>query len=683
MTKTLGKITAMETEKVDQEIRKNEKYFLSVSDAAGYEESGIATIKRKIKCGEIKVKKVKGKGRRKGLFENRIHYSQLSREAQDAFLSELNTTPAMEKKAPDNAEKRIFLDLTEKQKRRFSNREAIQKDVAQALQDVPYGSKGIVIKNVADQFGVSPDTVRRCIIKFKQEGRDALIPNWNGGQRQKTITNEIAARIKELYLVESGPSIREIWEVLNKEEIAIPYTTLVRHINKTWTPAQRMLFRDREEWNRKYSPYIRRDWDRIAINEIWIGDQKQLDVPCVFRGRIIFAWVTVFMDMKSRAYVGWILTAIPDAWAVAQAFVYAVRKYGPPKVVYLDRGKQYKAKANAGGKIKTDKVIRLFEDIKSTIIPGIFAELGTEIFWAAPYNAREKGVEPSLRLFNKLRHIFPGYRGPYVTKRPKDHEKLLKSAKLPSLKEMSQAVDKIITEYNQRIHSETKRTPNSFFVGFEPKNKPSEKLLAFLELIENHVTVRDSTVTVDGLVYRHDELWRLAGELVEVRRDPQNIQRAAIIYKNRIFCFATLEVPDHYRGPKTLEAVKSTRRIRRKISKWRKSVLEHETAIEDPLRYAAELEDQEIMRGRDIRPAQSKVTSLHDRERLARETMNGINQADEEAEEVEKKAAVGRKLTLEDLIPPPKPEPKRSKLDLFHKGLTIFNEPNGDDFYED
>jgi len=670
-------------------MRSNKEY-LDVNEYAGYEDVTPKTVKNWINKGKIPAVKGTGKNKyRKNHPEIRIHYSQLStKEARERFLKDLNSTQCINRKVKDDGEKRIFLDLIGKKKERFSNHEAIQKDVAQALQDVPYGSKGIIIKNVADRFGVSTDTVRRCMQKHKEGGREALIPGWNGGQRQKTITPEIAARIKNLYLVESGPSIREIWEILNNDGITIPYTTLVRHVNQTWTLGQRMLFRDRDEFNRKFSPYIRRDWTKVKIMEVLIGDQKQVDLPVLFRGRVIFPWVTVWMDMRSRGHVGWLLTPVPDAWAVSQSFVYAVRKYGPPKVVYLDRGKQYKAKAIAGGKIKTGKVIRLFEDIEPTIIPGIFAELGTEIFWAAPYNAREKPIEPSFRVFNKLRHVFYGYRGPYITKRPKNHEKLLKSAKLPSFEEMAKGIDTIATEYNERAHSETKRTPNSFFMDFEPTDKPSEKLLAFLLLTENHVTVRDSTVTVDGLVYRHDELWRLAGELVEVRRDPQNIQRAAIIYKNEVFCFATLEVPDHFRGPKTLEAVKSTRRIRRKISKWRKQVLEHEGAIEDPLRYAADLEEMEIMQTRDIQPAQSKVTSLHDREKLARETIDGMQHQDEEIEEEGKKVAVGRKLTLEDLIPPPKPEPKkRPKISLFHKGLTLFNEGDEaydeyDDFYE-
>jgi len=591
----------------------------------------------------------------------------------------------MEKKAPDGEEKRIFLDLTEKQKERFGSKEAAQKEVAQALREAPWGKKGIVISEVAQRYGLSPETIYRDLRKVDQEGRDALIPGWHGGQRQKAITSEIGAIIKDLYLKDSSPSIREVWETLIKKYgVSIPYSTLVRHINTTWTASQRMLFRDREEWNRKFSPYVRRDWSKVAVNEIWVGDQKQIDNPCLFRGRVIFPWITMFMDMRTRCYVGWIVTAIPDAWAVSQALVYGVRKFGSPGTVYLDRGKQYKAKVIAGGKVKTGKVIRLFEDISETIIPGIFGELGIEIFWAAPYNAREKPIEPSFRVFNKLRHIFPGYRGPYVTKRPKNHEKLLKSAKLPSMEEMStQGIDVVVNDYNERKHSETGKAPNSFFVNFKPFI-PSEKLLAFLLLTENHVTVRDSTIKVDGLLYRNDDLWKLAGELVEVRRDPQNIQRAAVINKNRVFCFATLEVADHYRSPKTLESIRTTRRIRRQISKWSKSVLEHEGAIEDPLRYAADLEEMETMQTRDIQPAETKITRLHSREMVARKTISGMQKEDEEVEEIEKKAAVGRQLTLEDLLPPPDPEPiKRPRIRLLgDEDLTIFDRADEDDFYD-
>jgi len=658
------------------------KKYLTIIGFAQYSGVTPKTVQRWITQGKITTIKAKAKSKyRKS--QGYIHYKKLTKEAQDAFLRDADLLPSEDKKTPDGEEKRIFIDLTEKQKAKFANKEATQKEIVQVLAEAPWGKKGIIINEIAQSFGTSVETIYRDLRKVKQEGRDALIPDWHGGQRTKVINNEIAKIIDDLYLTNSGPSIKEVCEILRKSHnIEIPYPTVHRYINTKYTPGQKMLFRDREEWNRKFSPYIRRDWSKVALNECWIGDQKQLDIPWLFRKKVTFPWLTIFMDMKSRCYLSWILTEVPTSGAVAQAFVYAVRKFGAPVTVYLDRGKQYTAKVIAGGKIRIGKVVRLFEDIEATIIPGIFAELGSEIFWAAPYNAREKPIEPSFRVFNRLRHVFPRlYRGPYTRKRPKDYTKYLKSEKIPNSEEMAQKVGKEFDDYNERKHSETGKKPNSFFVNFNPII-PSEKLLAFLLLAENRVHVRDSTVTIEGFVYRHDELWKLAGELVEVRRDPQNIQKAAIIYQNKVFCFASLEVPDHYRSPKTLEAVKTTRRIRRKVSKWRKSVIEHEGAIEDPLTYAADLEEMEIMRSRDIQPADTKITQIHQREKLARETIAGIQREDEEVEEMEKKAAVGR-LTLEDLIPPPDPEPeKRPGIRLLDdEDLSIFHE--SDDFFDE
>lgn len=608
----------------------NRKDLLSVNEFAQYQNISIEAVKSQIRRGNIHAVKIKaGKGYRKNHPDLRIHYTQLSKEEQQQFLKDRGLLPNEDKKVEESPEKRIFTDLTEKQREVFQKKEAAHKEVIAALEGVPWGKKSLVIERIADSFKMGSRTLERDIKNVAEHGIEALIPGWHSGQHPKVINNEIAGIIENLYLKESGPSKLEVQEILRKEHaVEIPYTTLVRYINTKWTAGQQLLFRNKDEWNRKYSPYIRRDWSKVGLNEVWIGDQKQLDVPCLFRGRAIFPWVTVFMEMKSRVYVGWIVTAIPDAWAVSQAFVYGVRKFGAPGTVYLDRGKQYKAKAIAGGKVRAGKVIRLFEDIAETIIPGIFGELGVEIFWAAPYNAREKPIEPSFRVFNKLRHLFSGYRGPYTSKRPKDLDKILKSKDLPSMEEMSEGIDKIIFEHNERVHSETGKSPNSFFTNFQPVI-PSEKLLAFLLMAENHVMVRDSTVNVEGLVYRNDELWKLAGEPVEVRRDPKNIQRAAIIYKNQVFCFAALETPDHYRGPKTMESIKTTRRIRRKVNKWRKSVQEHEGAIEDPLKYAADLEEKEIVRSRDIRPVETKITSLHHREKLARETIEGIEKEDE------------------------------------------------------
>ena len=83
--------------------------------------------------------------------------------------------------------------------------------------------------------------------------------------------------------------------------------------------------------------------------------------------------------------------------------------------------------------------------------------------------------------------------------------------------------------------------------------------------------------------------------------------------------------------------MKTARRIRKKITKWRKAVIEHEEYIEDPLKLAVELDAEEKIRERDIRPAKSKVRRLGQRERLARDIAEGIKEPETEIEVQEEK----------------------------------------------
>jgi len=283
----------------------------------------------------------------------------------------------------------------------------------------------------------------------------------------------------------------------------------------------------------------------------------------------------------------------------------------------------------AGSKLRSSGQVIPFNDLEETIIPGVFRELGCEIFFAAPYNAREKLIEPNFRVFTeRLRHL-PGYRGHSTKTRPKKLEREIKAGQLLSFEELSREIDSLVNERNARPHSGTGKSPNSFYDNFTPEI-PSREMLAFL-LMDVHIKrVKDSTITIKGMVYRSESLWELAGESVTCRRDPRDLREAAIIYNDKLFGFARLETAAHYRDPITLESAKTAARIRRKIRNYRTAVIEHEGIIHDPLKFAAELDKEEKLRARDIRAPGSKVVSLHQKERLAREVTKGLKERSDE-----------------------------------------------------
>lgn len=603
-------------------MSQSEKYLLTTTEYAQREGISFRTAKRYIQEGRVTIIKVKGRGRyRKNHLENRIHYTQLSTpEKQEAFLRDRGLLPT-EEPQPDE-EKKIY-DLKPWQKKEADRREAIVKEWLKVSEDVPKSKIGAFKKSFAKQHSIDHRTLKRWVDAYRNGGYYALVPNWHSGNQQKIIDRKLSKLIENIYLKPYGPSIKETWERIckwceDRNRQAPSYNLLVDHINGRWTKPQQLLIRNKQEWDRLYSPHVRRDWTKVALNEVWIGDAKQIDVCCLFRNKAIFPWFTGFLEAKSRKFVGWILTPSHDSWAIAQAFVYATSQHGSPQTIYIDRGKPYKSHMIAGTKVRTGPTVKLFGGLEKTYIPGIFRDLRAEIFYAAPYNAREKLIEPNFKIFTQRLTGLPGYRGHSVKTRPKKLAHEIKAGKLLSFEELSSKVDKLITDRNNHPHSTTGLPPNSYYETFTPVI-PSQELLDYL-LMDAHVKkVKDSTVTIQGLVYRGEDLWRLAGEDVEVRRDPRDLRRCVIIYQGKVFGPAYLEEADHFLGPITLESVKTCQRIRKKINKYQRFVIENEDVIDDPLRVAVQLDSEGEVRERDIRPSDSKVRSLNQKNRVAKQ----------------------------------------------------------------
>ena len=106
-------------------MHRNRKY-LTITEFAQYSGVTPKTVQRWITQGKITTIKAKAKSKyRKS--QGYIHYKKLTKEAQDAFLRDADLLPSEDKKTPDGEEKRIFIDLTEKQKAKFANKRRLCK----------------------------------------------------------------------------------------------------------------------------------------------------------------------------------------------------------------------------------------------------------------------------------------------------------------------------------------------------------------------------------------------------------------------------------------------------------------------------------------------------------------------------------------------------------------------------
>lgn len=651
-----------------------ENIFLDTKEFIRLTDFSVRSFRRKVKSGELPV--VKSGNRLL------IPHTALPPEAMKAFLESSQIVGNDETQETEGAQKST--DLKPWQRKVLDERLSIVEGFRQLQKDIPKRKLIEFKKSHAKRHGISIRSLDNYLRLYEEGGAAALVPGWTNGVSKKIINAEMRKFIERKYLQPHGPSMRMVYENLciefkGKVNELPAYRTVTEFVNCTWTKATQLLVRDKALYDKKYSPFVRRDWEKAAVNECWVGDAKQIDVACLHNGKVIFPWFTAFLDARSRKFVGWVLTAVHDSLTIGQAFAYAVAKHGAPEDAYIDRGKPYRSKFIAGERVKEGDEAQLFADIDKTEMPGIMRDLGTSIFYAAPYNAREKIIEPNFRIFTYRFTQLPGYRGHSIKTRPEKLLREIKEGKLLTLDQLSEKVDQLIKERNARPHSTTKQSPDSAYDGFTPII-PSQDILDYLLMDRNVRRVKDGTVSINGFLYRGEKLWELAGEAVEIRRDPRDLRRAVIVYKGKAFCIANLEIPGHYRAPITVEHAKTARRIRADIKKQRRRMIDGEAASTDPVKLAAELAEANRGKPRDIRPAQSKIRGFHSKERLARDVREAFT-VEPAAETEQAQAVAGGDILTRFAATYTQAKPRRQSLSLENLSgtLSIYNRSNEDD----
>lgn len=664
------------------------KKYLTVQEFAKYEGVAVKTIKRWVKSGKISIIKSKGKSKYRNS-QDYIHYTQLSdTEAQEEFLQD-HGLASKEKSDPLNAEDRHYLGLTPKQRTRLEGNSQVVEVYLKALQGLPSGRKTAFTRQFAQTHKISESKLRRLVKTYIDEGKTGLTPKWTcGTQRRKLADDKEAVKfIERIHMVELGPSMLETYqryceEFADRREQLFSHTTLADFIHRHWSESERLLARNPDEWKKHHGIYVNRDWDQVALNEVWFSDSKMIDIACIYNDRVIFSWLTAFLDAKSRKFVGWILTVTPDKWAISQSFDYAIAAHGVPKVIYIDRGRPYKSYHISGGKLTTGKVINLFEDIENEPFIGLFREAGSDIFFAYPKNAKEKIIEAAFGIFTDRLNYLPGWRSHDTKHRPLKLEREIKQKKLLSFNELYKEINKVIDERNARPHSTTKKSPNSYYENYVPV-VPSESFRAFLKMDRHFLKIRNSGVKIKNDFYRGQELWRHSGEVAECRRDPNDIRKCAIILNGKLLEIAYLELKGHYQSEITLKNRETVARLNQNIRRERKKLIAHEEEIlanPDPLKAAMQMGGEDVkLKSREIRPA-SNVTSLHQREKLARQTVAELEkdaEIDFEKESAEREAATTNKpsiFTRYAAISKRKKEARKPPLRLIpRERLTMYN----------
>ena len=556
--------------------------YLTVKQLAEIKGCTERYIRNCITKGKIEAIQKTGLSTGQGGMEYRIPLSKLDEKVQlkyKRYLKKLQKEA--EKQTQEQKEQKIeekefksTLELTEREKENaiFWRKllESWQSYRGKEADKEKADNTFIQVMNVQNEgLHLSRRTLYRKWNSFVMEGEAALADGrGKHGNHSRKMTREIFDVFEYYYLNENKPSIkqcmRETELYFEGKEMEMPcYTTFKRSVQKI-PKAIKMYFREREKvFIDKCAPYIKRMYEDLESNDIWVADNHTFDIMVEKEGKPVRVYLTAFMDVRSRKMMGWCVTDAPSSDATIYALKKGCEEFGVPKSIYTDNGREFLFHDLGGNgfrkKRKTGEALKL---------PSILDDLGIEFRTALPRNARGKGIERAFYTVKEhFSKLFESYTGGTILERPDRLKKVVKSMKgLPNIEEFIQYVDIYIEGwYNKQSHEGAGmkgKCPDEVFAEnmITKRVLPKEKSdLMFMRYAKSNtgmlkVGKNGITLTFYGkqLQYWNEELWKEHfGQNVYVRYNPEDLNSIRIYdEQKRFLCIAVLKEELSYTASK-------------------------------------------------------------------------------------------------------------------------------------
>lgn len=495
--------------------------WIDIKTAAGIIGLSEQTLKKQCRAGKFVFKIVK-KGKRANYF---ILLKSLPDFAQDKYFGE-NFSGIKYSEAPNWAKQQAekYLEILENSD----------------------GLKGEDLKQFIKEWNETNEpTSYSSVIKMRRRyfryGLNGLLSRHGQHLKGSSVQDNFFEYFKTLYLVEGATSLRTCWDLtlgyaireFNADRETFPsFMAFKRRLDKEIPKQGIYLVRyGQSAWNRKYGGYIDRDYSNITCNKVWVSDHAQIDVACFDSdGKVVFPWVTVWRDYKSGKWLGWVLqTKNPNSDFIFQSFYYAAQKFGLPKDVIIDNGKDYRSKDFAGGR-SNFKI-----DISKGQTSAMLKELNINVHFALPYNAQTKPVE---RDFLKIKELLSkhcvGYRGGNVVERPEKLANEIKAGKIMQFEDFKKIFDNFILNVLNKKPSNGKNLngicPDELFYNeYTEKITPSrDALKLFCMRTSRNFTIGRNGIQDRqlGITYWADWMITRTGLKVYLRRDVQDYKEA-------------------------------------------------------------------------------------------------------------------------------------------------------------
>lgn len=402
--------------------------------------------------------------------------------------------------------------------------------------------------------------------KYKSGDVADLVDKRGGHNRgQITIPPDAWEYFYSLYMTLQKRSIQRCWELTRLEYPNIPTVSAFER-NLTTIPKLVMIYyREGEKAFNDALVSMERSREDIAPNDIWFSDHHLVDVAVINnRGRVFRPWLTVFFDARASKVISFIVRdKSADATVIKQCLRLGIEKYGVPKELYFDNGKDYREKS-----FNADFPISLVK------------QLGINMIYATPYHGQAKTVE---RFFGTMEDRFckllPTYLGKDAKQRPENmrvtFDKL--KDKAPTMEKFIELLTIYFEQYNNTqsggIDMNGKCPDQVYYENLHTKTKvKDENILRMLCGTFDERTVQKNGVQYQGRFYYHTELLAHQGEKVIINADPYNMDELNIFDTDmRAICKAPAKVRTPFRHTtqeQIREAMKEKKEARKMIQRY-------------------------------------------------------------------------------------------------------------------
>ena len=311
------------------------------------------------------------------------------------------------------------------------------------------------------------------------------------------------------------------------------YQTAARFL-KSIPPAERDYYRlGKKKFEDMYLPYVEQNINQYRSLDLVVSDHHVLDCVVLYRGKLIRPWITTFQDYRSGKIVGYFPTVKPSSLSIIAAYYMCCIRYGVPKAVLFDNGKDYRSKLINGYQTTAKQFTPdgIAEEVE-VFFQGVLPALGSQVHFTKTYSAKSKGrQERYYRLLGEyLAKDIGSYVGSDTATKPEDADLMWRSidglAKrndMPSWDYFTRAAVSMIEYINDTFASQGKgmdgKTRSRVFAENMPeqiRHVAKEELQQALYRSEVRKCGRNG-IKHHGVSYYHPALIQYAGQDVVIR----------------------------------------------------------------------------------------------------------------------------------------------------------------------